>query len=66
MRHTVEDLIRRINVMHDKAIELQLTVRTAHSDISGKTYDKAECIALLKISHHWHLVLLWTKKAILY
>ena len=47
MRHTVEDLIRRINVMHDKAIELH-RVRNQYSDISGKTYDKVECVRIIE------------------
>ena len=42
MVHTIEDLIRRINVMHDKAIELH-RVRNQYSDMSGKTYDKEAC-----------------------
>lgn len=42
MVHTIEDLIRRINVMHDKAIELH-RVRNQYSDMSGKTYDKNAC-----------------------
>ena len=47
MRHTVEDLIRRINVMHDKAIELH-RVRNQYSDISEKTYDKVECVRIIE------------------
>tara|TARA_B100000035_G_scaffold261500_1_gene232647 strand:+ start:458 stop:682 length:225 start_codon:yes stop_codon:yes gene_type:complete len=42
MVHTIEDLIRRINVMHDKAVELH-RLRNQYSSISGKTYDKKAC-----------------------
>jgi len=40
MQHTVEELIRRIDVMKDKAIELH-RVRNQYSELSGKKYDKA-------------------------
>jgi len=46
MIHTIEDLIRRINVMHDKAVELH-RVRNQYSNISGKTYDKDACNVLV-------------------
>jgi len=46
MLHTVEDLIERLNVMKDKAIELH-RVRNQYSELSGKTYDKAYAQALL-------------------
>jgi len=36
MQHTIEQLIQKINVMHDKAIELH-RLRNQYSDISGKT-----------------------------
>lgn len=39
MLHTVEDLIRRLDVMKDKAILLH-RVRNQYSELSGKTYDK--------------------------
>ena len=39
MLHTIEDLIRRLDVMKDKAIELH-RVRNQYSELSGKTYDK--------------------------
>jgi len=46
MLHTIEELIKRINVMHDKAIELH-RLRNQFSEISGKEYDKIACKALL-------------------
>jgi GTP-sensing pleiotropic transcriptional regulator CodY len=46
MQHTIEDLIRRINVMHDKAVELH-RVRNQYSEISDKTYDKQHCKVLI-------------------
>jgi len=46
MLHTVEDLIRRINLMHDKAVELH-RLRNQFAEISGKEYDKISCQALL-------------------
>lgn len=42
MRHSIEDLIRRIEVMKDKAILLH-RVRNEFSEISYKQYDKAAC-----------------------
>jgi mRNA-degrading endonuclease toxin of MazEF toxin-antitoxin module len=46
MLHTVEQLIKRINVMHTKAIELH-RLRNQYSKLSGKEYDKITCQALL-------------------
>ena len=46
MLHTIEDLIKRINVMKDKSIELH-RVRNEVSAISGKTYDKAKANQIL-------------------
>ena len=46
MRHSIEDLIRRINVMHDKAILLHM-VRNEFAEISYKEYDKIACQALI-------------------
>lgn len=46
MQHTVEDLIRRINVMHDKAVQLH-RLRNEYSELSGKEYDKVLCKALV-------------------
>jgi hypothetical protein len=46
MLHTVEDLIERLSVMKDKAIELH-RLRNQYSEISGKTYDRVRCQALL-------------------
>jgi hypothetical protein len=39
MLHTIEELIERLNVMKDKAIELH-RVRNQYSEISGKEYDR--------------------------
>lgn len=46
MQHTIEDLIEKINAMHDKAIELHRE-RNKYSEISGKEYDKVWCQHLL-------------------
>lgn len=46
MIHTIEELIERINLMKDKAIELH-RLRNQFSQISGKEYDKIACKALL-------------------
>ena len=46
MLHTIEELIERINLMKDKAIELHLLCNK-FSKISGKEYDKIACKALL-------------------
>ena len=46
MLHTVEELIERLNVMKDKAIELH-RVRNQYSEISGKEYDRAYAKNLL-------------------
>lgn len=46
MLHSVEDLIKRLDVMHTKAIELH-RVRNQYSELSEKTYDKARAQELL-------------------
>ena len=46
MLHTIEELIERLNVMKDKAIELH-RIRNQYSEISGKEYDKIRAQALL-------------------
>jgi hypothetical protein len=46
MQHSIEDLIQRINVMHDKAVLLH-RVRNEFAEISYKEYDKAACQALI-------------------
>ena len=46
MLHTIEELIERLNVMKNKAIELH-RVRNQYSEISGKEYDKAYAKNLL-------------------
>jgi len=51
MLHTVEELIERLNVMKDKAIELH-RVRNQYSEISGKQYDKKYAQHLLDDIQH--------------
>ncbi len=46
MRHSVEQLIERINAMKDKAIQLH-RLRNEFAEISGKEYDKVTCNALI-------------------
>ena len=46
MQHSIEQLISRINVMKDKAIELH-RLRNQYSELSGKTYDKETCQILI-------------------
>ena len=46
MLHTIEELIQRIDVMKDKAIQLH-RVRNQYSELSGKTYDQVHANALL-------------------
>tara|TARA_B110000977_G_scaffold4665_1_gene6707 strand:- start:2980 stop:3201 length:222 start_codon:yes stop_codon:yes gene_type:complete len=46
MQHSIEDLIRRINVMKDNAILLH-RVRNEFAEISYKEYDKAACQVLI-------------------
>jgi hypothetical protein len=46
MIHTVEELIRRINLMHDKAIELH-RLRNQYSDLVEESYDKVTCQNIL-------------------
>ena len=46
MLHTIEELIDRINVMKDKAIELH-RVRNQYSELSGKEYNRKHAQELL-------------------
>ena len=46
MQHSIEDLIRRINVMKDNAILLH-RVRNEFAEISYKESDKAACQVLI-------------------
>ena len=46
MLHTIEELIERLNVMKDKAIELH-RVRNQYSELSGKEYNHARAQELL-------------------
>lgn len=47
MQHSVEQLIERINAMHDKAIEVH-RLRNQYSSLSEKTYDKNACMELIR------------------
>ena len=42
MQHTVEQLIKKINAMHDKALELHRE-RNKYSKLSDNPYDKSLC-----------------------
>jgi hypothetical protein len=46
MLHSIEDLIRRIEAMKDKAIMLH-RVRNEYSELSLKEYDKHACKELI-------------------
>jgi hypothetical protein len=46
MQHTIEDLIRRLEVMKDKAIQIH-RLRNEFAEISHKEYDKTTCKHLL-------------------
>ena len=46
MLHTVEELIERLSLMIDKAIELH-RIRNQYSELSGKQYDKILAQAIL-------------------
>jgi hypothetical protein len=46
MLHTVEELIERLSLMKDKAIELH-RIRNQYSELSGKQYDKVLAQAIL-------------------
>jgi len=46
MRHSVEDLIRRLNAMKDKAIMVH-RLRNEFSEQAEKTYDKQTCNELI-------------------
>lgn len=46
MQHTIEDLIRRLEVMKDKAIMIH-RLRNEFAEISYKQYDKDRCKELL-------------------
>jgi hypothetical protein len=46
MLHTIEELIERLNVMKDKAVELH-RIRNQYSEISGKEYNRVQAQALL-------------------
>ena len=46
MQHSIEELIRRINSMHDLAVQAH-RIRNEYSGISNKEYDKAQCQHLI-------------------
>lgn len=46
MLHTIEDLIERLEVMKNKAIELH-RVRNQYSELSGKEYNRKYAQSLL-------------------
>jgi len=46
MLHTVEELIERLSLMKDKAIELH-RIRNQYSELSGKQYDKVLAQSIL-------------------
>lgn len=46
MLHTIEELIARLNVMKDKAVELH-RVRNQYSELSGNKYNQEYAKALL-------------------
>ena len=47
MQHSIEELIRRINSMHDLAVQAH-RVRNEFSSISNKQYDKQTCTHLIE------------------
>jgi len=47
MQHSIEDLIRRINVMKDKAVLLH-RVRNQYSNLIEEQYDKEACNILIE------------------
>ena len=47
MQHSVEDLIRRINVMKDKAIQLH-RLRNQFRNLTDEKYDHSACTALIE------------------
>lgn len=46
MQHTIEDLIEKIDAMHDVALKLHRE-RNRYSKLSGMEYDKNHCQHLL-------------------
>jgi hypothetical protein len=47
MQHTIEDLIRRIEVMKDKAVMVH-RLRNQYSDLVEQTYDAHTCRVLIE------------------
>ena len=47
MQHSIEELIRRINSMHDLAVQAH-RVRNEFSSTSNKQYDKQQCTHLIE------------------
>lgn len=56
MQHTIEDLIRRLDAMKDKAIMIH-RLRNEFAEISHKEYDKVTCKALLDDIQHMALLI---------
>jgi len=46
MQHSIEELIRRINVMHDLAVQAH-RIRNEYSKLVDREYDKATCQHLI-------------------
>lgn len=46
MLHSIEDLIKKINAMHDTAVMLH-RARNQYSDMAGEQYDRTHCQHLL-------------------
>lgn len=46
MQHSIEDLIKRLEAMKDKAIEIH-RLRNQYSEISGMKYDQEKCQRIL-------------------
>lgn len=46
MQHSIEELIRRINAMHDLAVQAH-RIRNEFAEISYKDYDKVSCQHLI-------------------
>mgnify|MGYP001291328949 CR=1 FL=1 len=47
MQHSIEELIRRINAMHDVAVQAH-RIRTKFSNITDQEYDKQTCRHLIE------------------
>ena len=61
MQHTVEQLIKKINAMHDKALELHRE-RNKYSKLSDKSYDKSLCNHMLEQIQQMSLEIAYDKE----